>query len=82
MLALYIVALMIIVGWAAPKLGIRSSYLYALAAGIGALVGAFAAFGDMLILVQTRLPIPYVTSLVGALIFVGVLWLWRGNKRF
>ena len=82
MLALYILALMILVGWIASKRGIRRAYLYALVAGIGALAGAFAAFGDMPLPVQTRLPIPFVTSLIGALIFVGGLWLWRRNKSF
>lgn len=81
MLAFYILALMMIFGWIASKLGVRSAYSYALAAGIGAVVGAFAAFGDMPIPIQqTRLPLPFVTGLIGALVFAGVLWLWRRNK--
>ncbi len=83
MLGFYIIILAIIVGGVASQGNARSAFLYIPAAGLGAIVGAFTAFGDVPFLVDNGFLSPFLLSLLGSLICVALLLAWkkRGTKR-
>lgn len=76
MLGVYIIILAIIVGGVASKSNARSAFLYIPAAGLGAITGAFIAFGDVPFLVDNGFLNPFILSLFGSLTFVAILLLF------
>jgi hypothetical protein len=81
MLGFYIIVLAILVGCLASKGNVRSALLYIPVAGLGAIAGAFIAFGDAPFLVDNGFLNPFLLSLLGSLIFVEALWVWKKKRQ-
>jgi hypothetical protein len=72
MLGFHIIILAMLVGGIASKGNARSAFLYIPVAGLGAIIGAFIAFGNVPFLVDNGFLNPFLSSLFGSLIFVTV----------
>ena len=81
MLALYVLVVGAVVGAIPSRGNPRLALLYVPVAFLGALLGAFAAFGDAPLLLRYPFLNPFTLALLGSALFVGGVWcgvwLWR-----
>ena len=77
MLALYLLVVGVVVGAIASRGNLRLTLLYVPFATLGALLGAFAAFGDAPFLLHYRFIDPFTLALLGSAGLTWLVWLWR-----
>jgi hypothetical protein len=80
MLVIYLVVVGMIIGTIASGGRARTAVVYVPAALLGALLGAFAAFGDARFLLRHPLVNPFTLGLVGSVGVVAVLWAWQQRR--
>jgi hypothetical protein len=83
MLILYLAVVALIVGMIASRSCGRSALVYVPTALLGALIGAFAAFGDVPFLLRHSLVNPFTLAPVGSVGVVTIVWAWhkRGTPK-
>ncbi len=83
MLVLYLAVVALIIGIIASGGNARTALVYVPAALLGALIGAFAAFGDVPFLLRHPFLNPFTLALVGSIGGVAVVWIWqqRGSPK-
>ena len=80
MLAIYLLVISAAVGTIASRGNWRLALLYVPVAFFGALLGAFAAFGDAPFLLRYRIFNPFTLALLGSVALVCGAWLWRRSR--
>ena len=80
MLAINIVLIAVVVGIIASRGSPRLAILYVPVALIGALLGAFVAFGDAPFLLRYPIFNPFTLALLGSVVVVSGVWLWRRRR--
>ena len=80
MLAINIVLIAVVVGIIASRGSPRLAILYVPVAVIGALLGAFVAFGDAPFLLRYPIFNPFTLALLGSVVVVSGVWLWRRRR--
>ena len=80
MLAIYVLVIAAVVGGIASKGNWRLLLLYVPLALVGALLGAFVAFGDVLFLARNRIFSPFTLAPLGSVALVWGAWLWRRSR--
>jgi hypothetical protein len=76
-LAVYLFVIAAVVGAIASRGDLRSALLYVPVALVGALLGAFAAFGDAPFLLRYPIFNPFTLGLAGSVELVCCVWFWR-----
>ena len=80
MLAIYLLVIAGAVGTIASRGNGRLALLYVPVALVGALVGAFVAFGDVPFLLRYPAFNPFTLALLGSVGLVFGAWLWRNHR--
>lgn len=81
MLAIYLLVIAAAVGTIASRGNRRLALLYVPLAFVGALLGAFVAFGDAPFLLRYRIFNPFTLALVGAVALVCGASLWGRRSK-
>ena len=77
MLAIYLLVIAVVVGAIASRQNWRLALLYVPVAFVGALLGAFVAFGDAPFLLRYRIFNPFTLASLGSIVLVSCVWIWR-----
>lgn len=77
MLAIYLLVIAVVVGAIASRQDWRTALVYVPVAFVGALLGAFVAFGDAPFLLRYRILNPFTLALLGSIALVSCAWIWR-----
>ena len=80
MLAIYLLLIAVAVGMVASRGSPRLAMLYVPVALVGALLGAFVAFGDTPFLLRYPIFNPFTLALLCAVAVVSGVWLWRRQR--
>jgi len=80
-LASYLLVIATAVGMLASRGNLRLAMLYVPVSLAGALLGAFFAFGDAPFLLRYPIVNPFTLALLGSVVLVGGVWLWRSQRR-
>jgi len=81
MLILYIIVIGVMVGGLASHRNSRSALLYVPLAILGALMGAFATFGDASFLLRNQFFNPFTMPPLASAIIVGIAYVWKNRKK-
>jgi hypothetical protein len=79
-LAIYLLLIAVAVGMIASRGSPRLAMLYVPAALVGALFGAFVAFGDAPFLLRYPIFNPFTLALLCSVVVVSGVWLWRRQR--
>ena len=80
MLAIYLLLIAVAVGMIASRGNSRLAMLYVPVALVGALLGAFAAFGDAPFLLRYPIFNPFTLAMLSSVTVVSGVWLWRRQR--
>ena len=80
MLAIYLLVIATAVGAIASRGNGRLALLYVPVALVGALIGAFVAFGDAPFLLRYPVFNPFTLALLGSVALVCGVWFWRSRR--
>ena len=80
MLAIYLLVIAAVVGTIVSRGNRRLALLYVPVALVGALLGAFVAFGDAPFLLRYHIFNPFTLALLGSVALVCGVWLWRRHR--